>query len=346
MPAKTLFVADLEATTTLKDEPFLVAGKTQATTRAGKTYLNLVLADRTGRVDAKVWDDADRWARLFEVGDAVAVSAVGNPYQGRMQLKVASITSLEQDAVSWDELVPASGLDLGEMQRELRGMLDAMADPWIRAACLAFVDDDALWDRFCAASAAKTLHHAWRGGLLEHTLSVMRVCRALAALYPAVNPDLTLAGGLLHDMGKVVELGSGPVAAYSDHGRLVGHLAICIGWIQEKCAAIPGFPEDLIWHLQHLVASHHGTREQGAVQVPMTLEAEILSLADLLDSRMAGYQRVMEDEPEEEGSTWTRFSRIYERALYRGPRDWRDHGAPSRAAAPTTPGSLFDDLEE
>jgi 3'-5' exoribonuclease len=200
---------------------------------------------------------------------------------------------------------------------QIRELVERVHDPHVRALLLAFLDDPAVAERLPVAPAAKGIHHAHRGGLAEHILSVMRLGHRVADHYPVLDRDLITAGALLHDIGKVHELAwDGGNTRYTDEGRLVGHLVMTAQAIHDRAARIPGFPPLLEQHITHLVLAHHGHLEFGSPKVPMTLEAHVVHVIDSLDSRIASWLEIMAHDP---GTTWTEQAKLYDRHLWKGP---------------------------
>lgn len=295
---------------------FLATRKQLLSTKAGAPYLTVTLADRTGDLEGKIWEDAERADQAFEKGSYVRVDAVASSYNGRLQLKIETIRPVARDEIDPREFVASTRFDVEQMWTELRDLVDGVGDEWIRLILNAFLDDPEIGPRLKQAPAAKNVHHPFVGGLLEHTLSILQLCHRVADHYPRANRDLLLAGGLLHDLGKVRELSWDGGIDYTTEGRLVGHLLLTIQWIHEKAAQLPGFPKELAMHLAHLVAAHHGQLDFGSPKVPHTLEAMIVHAIDELDSRVQAWSMIMERDTGEE---WTAFQRLYDRYLYKGP---------------------------
>ncbi len=296
---------------------FLALRKSLLQSRNGSPYLAVTLSDRTGEIEARAWEDAERLDQAFERGDYVRVDAVGSMYGGRVQLKIQRAHSVPTESINPRDFVPATRFDVEQMWRELREMVDGIGDAFIRRILDAFLDDPRIGPALKRAPAAKSVHHAFSGGLLEHTLSVMQLAHRIADHYPRANRDLLVAGAMLHDIGKTRELSFEEGIDYTTEGRLVGHLLLTVQWIHEKAGRIPGFPPDLAMHLTHLVAAHHGQLEHGSPKVPHTLEAMIVHALDELDSRMQSWTALIDRDTASE--EWTSFQRLYDRPLYKGP---------------------------
>ncbi|HEX5726518.1 MAG TPA: HD domain-containing protein [Longimicrobiaceae bacterium] len=300
---------------------YLVHEKQRKETRAAKPFLHLVLGDRTGTIEAKVWDDAERFEHLFQPEDVVGVRGRTSVYNGRVELTVASIQPLEIGDEDLEFFVPASPRDRALMGRELDLLVETVEDPALRTLLHRCVGrKTALGRQFRLHPAAKRNHHAYLGGLLEHSLSVAIACDRLAAHYAAqgarLDRDLLVAGALLHDVGKVRELTAGRTFAYSDEGHLLGHIVLGLHLVTREAEGIPGLPPQRLLHLQHLVASHQGRHEWASPKVPQTLEAVILHYADDLDSKLNPAMALLAGVGEGE---WSGYDRALERHLFQPP---------------------------
>ena len=262
--------------------------KDQRQDRKGSSYLHLELQDRSGLMTAKVWPDSQAMPGRFEAMQFVAVEGLVQRYREGLQLVVRRCRAAVEDdrRYGFDEtlLVPTTREDLGELWTRLESAIDRVERPVLR---LLAAETLAAWGpRLREHPAAKSIHHAYRGGLLEHVVSMLELALGVAAHYRELDRDLLLLGVLFHDLGKIHELGPMPVNDYTKQGRLVGHIVIGRDMLLERCAAIPGFPDDLRLHLEHLVLSHQGTRAFGSPVEPMTAEALALHFVDDLDSKL------------------------------------------------------------
>lgn len=273
---------------------YLVRQKQLGVTRAGKPFLTLSLGDRSGEVEAKVWEEADQVSFGVSTGDAVSVSGQVNVYNGRLQLSLQSVHRIDENGIDPADFLPSSRRDPDEMLGEFMACIRKVADPDLRGLLQAVFSDPALQEKLRRAPAAKGMHHAYLGGLLEHTLSLFRLCESVAPHYPEVDSDLLRAGVLLHDLGKVDELSCARGFDYTDRGRLLGHIVLELEWVSEALRALPGFPEEKAILLKHLLASHHGREEFGSPVKPMTLEALILHMLDDLDAKTQAFRGLME----------------------------------------------------
>ena len=291
---------------------YLVRSKTLRVSRAGKPYLSLSLGDKTGTVEARVWDDAERLDSLFDVGSVVAVAGRASVFQGQLQLSVKTIEPLPPEAVAPEDFLPSSRFSLDELLAALRQVAASVENPHIRALLLSFLDDEAFSPRLRVAPAAKAMHHAFLGGLVEHVLSMCQILRRIFPHYQRLYPglldrDLLVAGAFLHDIGKVVEIGSDSGFEYTDEGRLVGHIVIGVEMIGRRAAEMDGFPPELLAKLKHLIVAHHGTLEFGSPRPPHTAEALLLHLVDMMDARMNALYGAFVSES---GRSWTSYNRM------------------------------------
>jgi 3'-5' exoribonuclease len=280
-------------------------------------YLSLTLADATGEITARMWDDAEEAAALFAEGDAVTVRAVVEEYRGQKQLVIERLKAAEQKEMDAAELVPSSSQDIDELRERLLEIVAGVSNPHLKALLGEFFGDPDFVDCFCRAAGAKALHHSYLGGLLEHTVGVLEVLETVARVHPELDRDLLMAGGLLHDLGKVTELECRASIEYTDTGRLVGHTVLTDRMVNKVIDRIEGFPEDLANRLTHLLLSHHGQREYGAPVLPMTAEACALHYADNLDAHVQYFGQVIAD-GQAAGSRWSDYQRLFERYIYVG----------------------------
>ena len=249
-------------------------------------YLALVLADKTGTMEVRMWEEfADAITNCNE-GCYVKAQGQISKYQGKFQITIQKMRHAAVSEVEAADYVPTTKFDVEEMWAELRGYVSAFENEDLRRLVFAFLDDAEIGPAFRDAPAAKRLHHAWLGGLLEHVLTLVRVCRGTAPFYPEVEPDLLLTGAILHDIGKVRELSWKTSFGYTLEGQLIGHISIAQGMLREKIAELPGFPERLRVLVEHMVLSHHGRYEFGSPKLPMTPEAVLLSALDDLEAKM------------------------------------------------------------
>lgn len=301
------------------DELFLVKSVRLAETRAGKPYLSLVFADRSGEIGGPAWDNAEALEKICTPGRVVRVCGAVQTYRDQLQLKVDHIEAVAQHDLSMNDYMAASSRPPAAMESELTQLLGEIADPFLRRLLHKIFHDTEVGARFQHAPAAKGIHHAYRGGLLEHSLSMAKVAALLADHYRTVNKDLVVAGALLHDIGKTVELHSEVgVIDYTDIGRLKGHVVIGSEFIAGVAAEIEDFPTDVLTHLQHLVLSHHGKQEFGSPIVPMTAEAILLSFIDDMDAKMSLVEQ-LSNKLKSDGPAWSDYQRSLERYILLRP---------------------------
>ena len=300
---------------------YLVHEKQRKETRSAKPYLHLILGDRTGTIEAKVWDDAERLDRLFAAEDVVGVRGRTSVYNGTIELTVTSVETL---AVGDDDLeffVPVSPRDREAMGRELDLLVQSVGDAPLRLLLERCVGrKTAVGRQFRRHPAAKKNHHAYIGGLMEHSISVAKAADRLCAHYQAqgarLDRDLLVAGALLHDVGKVRELSAARAIGYTDEGHLLGHILLGLQMVTREAESIPGFRPEALLHLQHLIASHQGRHEWASPKVPQTLEALILHYADDLDSKMNPAMALLSEVGDGE---WSGYDRHLERSLFQPP---------------------------
>jgi len=299
---------------------FLVREVNRSETKNGKPFLALTVMDASGEIGGRVWENADRYLESCRPGATITVKAQAQAYRNVLQLRIDHLEEIEVQPEEMAALVPATTGDIPAMAAELTRLAKSIANDHLRELTLAFVNDRRLFAMFKKAPAAKYMHHACLGGLLEHTLGVARAAAAISELYPAVDRSLLMAGAILHDIGKLIEFNYEVFPYdYSDRGRLVGHMVLGIEMIQDKVREIPGFPEETATHLKHLILAHHGRHEFGSPSLPMMLEAFVLNFLDNLDAKidyLTGLSRKMEGG----GYRWSEYQRNLERFLYlRGP---------------------------
>lgn len=268
-------------------EVYLCKTKQIAQTKAGKDYGNLVLQDKTGTVDSKIWDLNSPGIGNFDAMDYVHVDADVVVFQGNNQLNIRRIRKADEGEYVAADYLPVSSKDIPTMYEELAGYARSIKNPYLsRLAAGFFIEDKAFVRAFCFHSAAKSVHHGFVGGLLEHTLSVVKLCDYFAGFYPGINRDLLLTAAMFHDVGKLKELSVFPENDYTDAGQLLGHIVMGTEMVGERIRVIPGFPEKLERELKHCILAHHGELEYGSPKKPALLEALALNFADNTDAKM------------------------------------------------------------
>jgi 3'-5' exoribonuclease len=292
---------------------FVVANKQAKPKKSGELYLALTLADRTGQIEAKMWDNVTDHISLFDQDDFIKVRGLINKFNGRFQLTVHKLRSMEEKEVDFDDYLPRTTKNIDEMWQEVGNYIANFRDPFLKALLNAFMADPQIERAYKNAPAAKTLHHAYIGGLLDHVLSLFRLCELASSNYPAqIDRDLLMTGAFLHDIGKVHELSFARTFSYTTRGQLLGHMIIELEMLQEKIQQVPGFPSEYKILLEHLIISHHGKYEYGSPKMPMFPEALMLHYLDDLDSKMESMRAHFERESENE---WTGYNSSLERPL-------------------------------
>jgi len=294
---------------------YLVKEKRVLKTRNGKSFLSLTLADRTGEIPAKVWERAETLSSLFQQGDIIQVDGHAGSYRDQIQITVSGLDLLKEkpDPEIFLESTPE---DPSEMMRSLREILRGVQNVNLKGLVDSFLKDRKFVARFKKAPAAKSFHHSYLGGLLEHTLSVCQMAIQVAAHYPQLNRDLLITSAFLHDIGKIKELGYDLQIDYTDEGRLVGHVVLSVTMVEEKLRGLNDFPEAMAIRLKHLILSHHGQYDFGSPKEPKFLEAFALNLIDDLDAKINGLSRFMERDRHE--GVWTEFNRMFGKYFLKG----------------------------
>jgi 3'-5' exoribonuclease len=312
---------------------FLVTSKQLKPKKSGELYLDLMLADCTGQVPAKMWDNVAPAAERFEVDDVIRVRGVFNRYNGRFQFTIRALEAkLAEQEIDFGDFLPKTASDTEELWRELGKFVDTIREPHMKALLRAFMADAAIVRGLKQAPAAKTLHHACIGGLLDHVVSLFRTCDLVVRNYPLVSRDLLLTGAFLHDIGKIHELSYSRSFSYSTEGQLLGHMIIELEMLHAKTAQLGGFPDELRVLLEHLIISHHGAYEFGSPKLPMFPEALMLHCLDDLDSKMESMRAQLEKDAELD-SAWTNYNQSLARPLLNTRKYLRDLEAKTQAAA-------------
>jgi 3'-5' exoribonuclease len=304
------------------DEVFLLTDKQVRVNRQGAPYLQLAMRDRTGTVEARYWNVGEQVARRFEPGDYLHARGKVQTFQGGVQIILTALEPIDAAHVDPVEFLPPAVADVDRLWARLRAILLGLGNPHLRAlveCCL--IDADFVRD-FAAAPAGVRNHHAYRGGLLEHVVTLLEAADRISGLYPEIDRDLLLVGAFLHDVGKIRELRFDHTLAYTDEGQLVGHLVIGVCLLREKVARAvellgEPFPEELRLRIEHMIVSHHGALEFGSPKLPMTPEAIALHCLDNLDAKVHAFAREIRDDPGR-SSAWTAFNPALNRRLFKG----------------------------
>lgn len=295
---------------------YLCKVKQTALTKAGKPYESLILQDKTGTLDAKIWDPNSQGIDEFEALDYIAVVGDVTSFQGALQLNIKRVRKVREGEYDPKEYLPVSEKDIDQMYLELTGFIKEMKNPYLKKLCAGFfLEDKEFEKRFKFHSAAKSVHHGYVGGLLEHTLSVTKLCNYYTQAYPMLHKDLLLAAAMFHDVGKLQELSVFPENDYTDAGQLLGHIIIGEEWVGERIRTIPDFPVKLANELKHCILAHHGEMEYGSPKKPAIAEAIALSFADNTDAKM---QTMKEALASAEGNYgWLGYNRLFESNIRR-----------------------------
>ena len=299
---------------------FLVARKELRQGGRAGVYLDLTLCDSTGRVPAKVWEKAAEVTEWFQQGDVVAVSGMAETYRGELQLRLEMVCAVSPDEASPSDFLPRSQKDVAALERRLAEVVKSIGDPHLRELATSFFRDAAFRRSFFTAPGAKALHHAYIGGLAEHTCEVVELCLAVTAVFPQLDRDLLLAAAILHDIGKMEELSWETAFDYTDVGQLVGHIVLGEQRVREAADRLEGFPEETKLLLSHMLLSHHGTKEFGSPVVPMTAEAIALHHAEDLDAKVNLFLTNIAG-ARAQGRRWTERHYLLGRALYVGSEE-------------------------
>jgi len=280
---------------------FLVLSKEIRQKKTGEPYLSLHLADKTGEIEAKMWDNVAEVMDTFDRDDFLKVKGIVQVYQNRSQLTVHKLRRLEEHEVEFADYFPSSDRDPEEMFAELRGIVNGFTNPHLQTLLHSVLDDAPLATMYKMAPAAKTIHHAYRGGLLEHVLSLCQLSKLTASHYKTIDLDLLLTGAILHDIGKIEELSYARGFSYSSEGQLLGHIIQGLRMLNAKFAKLPDFPPKLRTLIEHMIVSHHGELEFGSPKVPIFAEALLLHHLDNMDSKMDAVRGALQRDRSVEG---------------------------------------------
>lgn len=294
---------------------FLASDKMVMNDKNGKPYMSLNLSDISGSINGRLWDKVEDVDGLFSSGDFVFVKGHVQLYQNRVQVVLHDIKPVAEQDFDLKDFLPTAVKPADEMLQELTELVRSLDNAHIRDLILSVFQDENILPLLKRSPAAKTIHHAYVGGLLEHILSICNIMQFLSSHYPFLNRDYLLFGAIFHDIGKVWELTLNPTISYSDEGRLLGHMQLACELIDEKSRKILGFPEKLRHELKHIVLSHHGRLEYGSPKRPKFLEAMIVAMVDELDSKVNSMVDFMNKEMSAQ-ENWTRFNPMFDRYLY------------------------------
>ena len=312
---KDFFIADCcQHENKVITSTFVVVSKQVKPKKTGEPYLALMLGDRSGQLEAKMWDNVEDAIDVFEQDDFIKVKGRLNKYKNRFQLTIHKLRQMGDSEIDFSDYLPKTTKDIDELWRTLAAFVETFQNPHLKALVQAFMSDPEIAQAYRDAPAAKTLHHAYIGGLLDHVVSLFNSCDLICRNYPQINRDLVLTGAFLHDIGKIFELTYKRSFSYSTRGQLLGHMVIELEMLQAKIAQIPGFPDELKTLVEHLIISHHGHYEFGSPKLPMFPEALMLHYLDDLDSKMESMRAHFAREAELEGP-WTGYNSSLGRPL-------------------------------
>jgi len=287
---------------------YLVKSKRVKTTKDGAFYIDLDLQDSSGVVNARIWDDAEKYKDEFSRGDIIKIEGVVGEWRDQLQIKIQRLRKArEDDPVNWEELMPKTSKNVDAMLAEIKEILDEISEPNLKNLINQYLQDEEFISRLKKSPAARNIHHSYLGGLLEHIWNMMRIAKFLVTnIYPQLNKDLLLAGVFLHDLGKILELEFTPTISYTKEGYLQGHIYLGLKMLNEKIQKLDSFPSELQLELEHIILSHHGEREWGSPVLPATAEAMLIHHIDNLDAKLAMVCEAIEADlnKDEEFTSW------------------------------------------
>jgi 3'-5' exoribonuclease len=293
---------------------FVVVSKQIKPKKSGEPYLALTLGDRSGHLEAKMWDNVEDVLNAFDQDDFLKIKGLVNKYKNRFQLTVHKLRKLGESEIEFADYLPKTTRNIDELWQTLTDFVASIQNPHLRSVIQVFMADPQIAAAYRNAPAAKTLHHAYIGGLLDHVVSLFRSCDLMCRNYPQINRDLLLSGAFLHDVGKIHELTYNRSFSYTTRGQLLGHMVIELEMLHAKIALVPGFPDEVKTLLEHLIISHHGQYDFGSPKLPMFPEALMLHYLDDLDSKMEAMRAHFEREADIE-SPWTSYNASLGRPL-------------------------------
>ncbi len=294
------------------DGLFLVKEKNVSFGKNGRPFMSIVLGDDTGSIDGRLWDRVEELNKIFDAGEIVQVKGAVQVFQNRKQIIVHRIEKIDPATVKFEDFLPTSGKDAHDMFAELLILVRSVNNNHLRQLILDVIEDPEIKPLFLQAPAAKSIHHAWRGGLLEHVLSICKILDFMGSHYSFLNRDLLIFGGIFHDIGKIWELSYEGSTGYTDKGRLLGHMLLACELIDKKASKILGFSEELKDMCKHIVLSHHGKLEYGSPKRPKFMEAALVAMVDELDSKVNTIQSFIETE-RNVSDKWSRYNELFDR---------------------------------
>jgi len=315
------FISELTDATQV-DEVFRASGKQLRPNRNGNLYLQVQLSDRTGSITAMLWNANDRIYRSFQNGDFVHIDGTAQLYNGNIQVIATQIERVEAVTVDEADFLHTGSCDLGKLMGRLKEIVQGIKNIHLRNLVECFLVDEEFMERFTQTPAGIKIHHAYRGGLLEHVVTLMELAQFVGQHYVDLDAELLTVGAFIHDIGKTIELSDGPDMEYTDEGQLIGHVTIGVNMLDDKVRetdmmAEEPIPQDLVLQLKHMIVSHHGTYEYGSPKLPMTLEAIALHYLDSLDSKVQSFAQTIRDDPNSDNQ-WTSYQVNLGRKLFKG----------------------------
>lgn len=299
-------------------EIYLCKQKTSAMTKTGKEYENVILQDKTGQLDAKIWDPGSMGIEDFEALDYVEVHGDVTVFNGQTQLSIKRARKISEDSVDPSNYLPCTDKNMDEMMTELLKFIASVNNPFYKQVlAVLFIDDSKFAEAFKKHSAAKSVHHGFIGGLLEHTLAVTKLCDFYTKQYPILNRDLLLTAAICHDIGKVYELSDFPANDYTDAGQLLGHIVMGSEMVSKIIATIPDFPKKQANELKHCILAHHGELEYGSPKKPALIEALALNFADNTDAKMETMKEIFDSNSMAGAGEWLGYNRLLESNIRR-----------------------------
>ena len=299
---------------------YIVKNKQVFQKKNGEPYLRLTLGDKTGEIQALMWDNLPSIEDI-KADDLLKLKGRVNNYQGKLQITIQKLEKTDFNEIDPSEFLPVGTQDPNLLLFYLEKITGSIKNKNLLDLLNSFLKDEEFLKDFTKFPAGKTLHHPFLGGLLEHTVSVIKICESLSFLYDFLDNDILITSAFLHDIGKIKELKFSRSINYSDEGKLLGHITLGIEMVDEKLRSLPDFPQELSNHLKHIILSHHGEYEYGSPKRPMTLEALILHYADNIDAKVNGFRIWMESKPDSSDPNWTEFWPLMERYLFRPKND-------------------------
>jgi len=334
---KQKFIRDFQANTVVT-ETFLVRTKELRSKKSGEAYLSLILSDKTGDLDAKMWDNVEEFEPLFDKDDFVKAKGLVQIYRNKPQITLHRLRRVHDSEVDFMDFFPSTEKNVDQMYAELLDVVAGFKSEPLRSVMQELLLDNDVMSRLKRAPAAKSMHHAYLGGLLEHIISLCRLVHLVIQNYQSIDADLLLTGAILHDIGKIYELSYERGFGYTTEGQLLGHMVLELEMINRIIALHPDFPPELKTMISHLIISHHGEYEFGSPKLPMTVEAMILHKLDDLDSKIQAMQWIKERDGTLDGE-WTSYSQMLQRPIYRGAKNMGETSGPPHEPATARDGA-------